>query len=111
NAQIYRTEDEINSPETPQYKPHYLRDKKTVCKIIHKGGNKYKVFRLRQTLSSAEELAAAPEYVNQKAYDEELIKSNYAFKLPFDLNHTEAKAYFNRFDISRAKLMEDFAYS
>jgi len=107
-AQIYRTEEEeINLPETPPYDPHYLRDKKAVCKIIHAGGNNYKVFRLRQTLSSAEELAAAPEYVNQKAY-EELKKSNYAFNLPFDLNHTEAKAYFSRFDISRVKLMEDF---
>ncbi len=106
-AQIYRTEEDINSPETPPYKPHYLRDKKAVCKIIHNGGENYTVFRLRQTLSTAEELAAAPEYVNQKAY-EELKKSNYAFKLPFDLNHTEARAYFTRFGISRAKLMEDF---
>ena len=103
-AQIFETETTTGLSDTL---PHYLRDKKAVCKIIHAGGNNYKVFRLRQTLSSAEELAAAPEYVNQKAYDG-LKKSNYAFKLPFDLNHTEAKAYFTRFDISRAKLMEDF---
>jgi len=108
-AQIYRAEEAttVNAPETPPYKPHYLRDKKAVCKIIHTGGSSYNVFRLRQTLSSAEELAAAPEYVDQKTY-EELKKSDYAFKLSFDLNHTEAKAYFTRFDISRAKLMDDF---
>jgi hypothetical protein len=107
-AQIYRTEDATNSPEIPPYEPHYLRDKKAVCKIIHTGGNKYEVFRLRQTLSSAEVLAAAPEYVNAKVYDDALRNNAYAFKLPFDLNHTEAKAYFSRFDISRAQLMEDF---
>ena len=108
-AQIYRTEEAttVNAPETPPYKPHYLRDKKAVCKIIHTGGSSYKVFRLRQTLSSAEELAAAPEYVNQKAY-EELKKLNYAFRLPFDLDHTEAKAYFTRFGIERHTLMADF---
>ena len=107
-AQIYRTEDAENAPEVPIYKPHYLRDKKVVCKIIHKGAYKYKIFRLKQTLSSAEELAAAPEYVNAKVYDNILPKSAYAFKLPFNLYHTEAKAYFTRFDISRAILMEDF---
>lgn len=103
-AHIFETETSTGSSAAL---PHYLRDKKAVCKIINTGGNNYKVFRLRQTLSSAEELAAAPEYVNRQAY-EELKKSNYAFKLPFDLNHTEAKAYFTRFDIFRANLMEDF---
>ena len=108
-AQIYRTEEAttINSPETPPYKPHYLRDKKSVCKIIHNSGNNYTVFRLRQTLSTAEELAAAPEYVNSDAYNT-LKTAKYAFKLSFDLDHTEAKAYFTRFGISRAELMKDF---
>ncbi|TAK64589.1 MAG: hypothetical protein EPO24_03185, partial [Bacteroidetes bacterium] len=87
--------------------PYYLRDTKVVCKINNTGGNNYKVFQLRQTLSSQEELAAAPEYVNSNAY-ETLKIAKYAFKLPFDLDLTEGKAYFTRFDISRAKLMEDF---
>lgn len=103
-AQVFETETSTGSSATL---PHYLRDKKAVCKIINTGGNNYKVFRLRQTLSSAEELAAAPEYVNQKAY-EELKKTNYAFRLPFDLDHTEAKAYFTRFGIERHTLMADF---
>jgi len=103
-AQIFATETASGSSAAL---PHYLRDKKAVCKIIHNGGNNYTVSRLRQTLSSAEELAAAPEYVNQDAYTA-LRDNSYAFKLPFDLNHTEARAYFSRFDISRAELMADF---
>ena len=87
--------------------PYYLRDKKAVCKIVNTEGNNYKVYRLRQTLASAEELAAAPEYVNSDAYNT-LKTAKYAFKLPFDLNHTEAKAYFSRFDINRADLMKAF---
>jgi hypothetical protein len=87
--------------------PHYLRDKEAVCKIIHNSGSSYTVRRLRQTLSSAEELAAAPAYVNEKAYIA-LRNNSYAFKLPFDLNLTEARAYFSRFDIERATLMSDF---
>jgi len=87
--------------------PHYLRDREVVCKIVNTGGNNYNVKRLRQTLVSAEELAAAPSYVNQDAYDA-LKTSSFAFSLPFDLNHTEAHAYFERFDIDRVDLMSDF---
>ena len=103
-ALIFETETTTGSAATL---PHYLRDRQVVCKIINTGGNNYKVFRLRQTLSPAEELAAAPEYVNTATYNT-LKGANYAFKLPFDLDHTEAKAYFTRFDISRATLMKDF---
>ena len=103
-ALIFETETTTGTPATL---PHYLRDKKVVCKIVNTGGNNYEVFRLRQTLSTAEELAAAPEYVNTATYNT-LKGAKYAFKLPFDLDHAEAKAYFTRFDISRATLMEDF---
>ncbi len=106
-AQVYETEISSGSSDTL---PHYLRDKKAVCKIINDGGNNYKVFRLRQTFSSAEEIAAAPEYVNHNAYTE-LGNKAFAFTLPFDLNHTESKAYLDRFDISRAELMKDFRSS
>lgn len=87
--------------------PHYLRDKEAVCKIVNTGGNNYNVKRLRQTLGTAEELAAAPAYVNQDAYVA-LRDNSFAFTLPFDLNHTEARAYFSRFDIDRFQLMSDF---
>lgn len=88
-------------------KPHYLRDKGIVCKIENTGGNNYKIYRLRQTFGTAEELDAAPEYVNESAYTE-LRSKNFAFKLPFDLQHTEAKAYLSRFDVNRADLMKAF---
>lgn len=103
-AQVFATEISTGSSATL---PHYIRDKKAVCKVVHTSGNNYKVFRLRQTLSPAEELAAAPDYVNQKAY-QELQNNSYAFTLPFDLQHTEAKAYFERFDIARPELMQTF---
>ncbi|NMH88793.1 Tc toxin subunit A-related protein [Flavivirga algicola] len=104
NAIIHETESEL-LPATSL--PHYLRDEGLVCKIVNVGGNDYKVFRLRQTFGTAEELDAAPEYVNLNAYTE-LLNSVFAFTLPFDLNHTEAKAYLNRFDIARADLMKAF---
>ncbi len=103
-ALIFETETSGGPPDTL---PHYLRDKKAVCKIVHNSPGNYTVFRLRQTLSTTEELSAAPEYVNIAAYAT-LKNSAFAFKLPFDLDHTEAKAYLSRFDISIAELMEDF---
>lgn len=100
DALIFETESSIT-------KPHYLRDKGLVCKIENTGGDNYKVYRLRQTFGTAEELDAAPEYVNESAYDE-LRTKTFAFKLPFDLQHTEAKAYLSRFDVERANLMKVF---
>ncbi|MFI0429202.1 neuraminidase-like domain-containing protein [Mariniflexile sp. HMF6888] len=102
-ATIYETESSIT-------KPRYLRDKNLVCKIENTGGSNYKIYHLRQTFGTAAELDAAPEYVNEKAYQELKIKK-YAFKLPFDLHHTEAKAYLNRFDVTRADLMKTFQKS
>ncbi len=84
-----------------------LRDEKAVCKLVHQGGNDWLVRRLRQTHGTEAELAAAPEYVNVEAY-KKLANSNYAFKLPFDLPHVEALAYFARFGIARDELMRDF---
>lgn len=87
---------------------YILRDEDLVCKFVNQGApNDYLVFRLRQTFGSAEELAAAPEYVSTEAYDR-LAAAEYAFALPFNLNHVESLAYFSRFDMSRAKLMDDF---
>ncbi len=85
----------------------YLRDVKVVCKISPTGPNQWLVKLLHQTQSTSAELAAAPEYVNLNAYNT-LSTESFAFKLPFNLPHTEASAYFKRFDISRADLMQDF---
>jgi 5-hydroxyisourate hydrolase-like protein (transthyretin family) len=100
NALIFETQSSAT-------KPHYLRDKGIVCKIENTGANNYKVYRLRQTFGTAAELDAAPEYVNESAY-QELRNKAFAFKLPFDLPHTEAKSYLNRFDVNRADLMKFF---
>lgn len=100
----------IFETESSTTKPHYLRDKGIVCKIVNTGGNNYQVFRLRQTFGTAAELDAAPEYVNENAY-QELRNKAFAFNLPFDLPHTEAKAYFSRFDVKRADLMNAFQSS
>ncbi len=97
----------IFETESSTTKPHYLRDKGLVCKIENTGGSNYKVYRLRQTFGTAAELDAAPEYVNEAAY-QELRNKAYAFKLPFDLPHTEAKAYLSRFDVNRSDLMKAF---
>lgn len=104
DASIHETEPGMFSSDLL---PHYLRDKDLVCKIEHVHDNDYKVYRLRQTFAPAEELQAAPEYINQNAYDV-LKQRSFAFNLPFDLNHTEARAYFDRFDVSRAALMKAF---
>ena len=102
-ALIHYTE----SPAATTTLPHYLRDEKLVCRIENTGGNTYKIYRLRQTLASAAELDAAPEYVNTEAY-ELLRKKAYAFALPFDLTQVEAEAYFERFGVKRADLMQAF---
>ncbi|ACE06710.1 hypothetical protein Aasi_1417 [Candidatus Amoebophilus asiaticus 5a2] len=103
-AVIYETE---TNNDPADVLPHYVRDSKAVCKIVNNGANTYKIYRLRQTLSSAEELDAAPEYVNKEAY-KKLSESKFAFTLPFDLYHTEAKAYFDRFGVNRAEIMKAF---
>ncbi|KIO75805.1 hypothetical protein TH53_18480 [Pedobacter lusitanus] len=100
-ALIFKTEGTL--PD----QPFYLRDQKVVFKAVPLGGSKYTIYRLRQTLSSAEELASSPAYVNVNAY-KTLQTSFYAFKLPFDLNLTSAKAYFSRFGLDRAELMKAF---
>ncbi|TXH37734.1 MAG: hypothetical protein E6Q92_10430 [Burkholderiaceae bacterium] len=85
-----------------------LRDPMVTARLVNTGVNSWRVFRTRQTKSSAAELAAAPEYLNADAYAA-LKGARYAFTLPFDLDHTEASAYFARFGIDRADLMEHFA--
>jgi hypothetical protein len=107
-AQIFETE----SPGSTVTLPHYLRDTKVVCKIINTGVKTWTIYRLHQTLLTAEELAAAPEYVNDAAYTVLNQPANaYAFTLPFDLYETGARAYFDRFGISRADLMENFQFA
>lgn len=97
----------VYEPLDPVINPaYYLRDEGIVCKLSPIAANQWQVKRLHQTFASAEELAAAPEYVNENAYTI-LGTQQFAFTLPFNLPHTEAQAYFSRFGISRATLMQD----
>jgi len=89
---------------------YILRAPSIVLKIQNTGANQWLINELRQTYGTAEELMAAPYYVNDAAYTI-LNTEQYAFQLPFDLYHTEAQAYFSRFGVARAALMEAFEVS
>lgn len=67
----------------------------------------YRVSLTRQTRGTAEELAAAPEYVNAAAYAV-LAAPTYPMALPFDLNTEEVRAVLDKAGIQRADLMETF---
>jgi len=87
----------------------YVRDAKVVCKLTPSGAaNTWTVRQLRETFRSAAELAAAPEYVNDAAY-QALQASKVAFTLPFDLHHEECRAYFSQFGVPRDQLMRALA--
>jgi hypothetical protein len=81
-----------------------VRDTKVVCKLTPSGGGNWIVRLLRQTHGTAAERAASPEYLSEAAYVT-LAGTEFAFRLPFDLFHQETRAYFQRFDVSRAELM------
>lgn len=88
---------------------YYARDAKVVCKIVPAGGaNNWTIYQLHQTFGTADELAAAPEYVNNAAYAT-LAASTIAFHLPFDLPHEESRAYFGQFGVGRDALMRALA--
>jgi len=85
-----------------------LRDAQVTAKLVTLGANAWRAYRLHNTRGTAAELAAAPEYVNAAAYAA-LKAAPHAFVLPFDLDHAEATAYFERFGLARADLMDHFA--
>jgi hypothetical protein len=79
------------------------RDVAAVAKISPDGPD-WRIRLLHQTYGSAEDLLAAPAYVNDAAYAV-LASSNYAFTLPFDLAHQETRSYFTAFDVECTDLM------
>ncbi len=81
-----------------------LRDK-TITIAVDGPGPNWTLRRLRQTHGSAEERAASPEYVNAAAYTI-IAGGKAAFGLPFDLFHTETRAFLSAAGIDRAELME-----
>ncbi|MCZ8260624.1 MAG: neuraminidase-like domain-containing protein [Beijerinckiaceae bacterium] len=94
------------------YGPHapnrfVMRDERHVFEVKGPGPN-WTFRRLRQTHGTIEERSASPEYVNNAAYD--LLRTGKtAFTLPFDLHHTQARAYLSAAGVERATLMETFA--
>ena len=62
-AQVYATEVEAGGSSASL--PHYIRDTQAVLKAEHMGGTNYRIYHLRQTLSPAEELAAAFEVLEK----------------------------------------------
>jgi peptidoglycan hydrolase-like protein with peptidoglycan-binding domain len=84
-----------------------LRDRGATLAVDGPGPS-WRLRRLRQTHGSAEERAAAPEYVNQAAYTV-LAGGKAAFGLPFDLFHAETRAFLSAAGIERAALMEALA--
>ncbi|KAF3936975.1 hypothetical protein ABW19_dt0208542 [Dactylella cylindrospora] len=85
-----------------------VRDVKAVCKMIPDdvdNPQKYQIYVLKPTVGTAEELAAAPSYVNLEAY-KALAAASYVFNLPFDLSQSESKAYFDQFGVARNDLMQ-----
>ncbi len=95
----------IYGPHAPNR--YVMRDARHVFEIRGPGPS-WTFRRLRQTHGTIEERSAAPEYVNTNAYD--LLRTGKtAFTLPFDLHHTEARAYLASAGIARADLMATFA--
>lgn len=84
---------------------YVVRDQGLVAKLAPDGGGGWTVRQLHQTLGAADEVGAAPEYVNLDAYAA-LAASSAAFTLPFDLAYREALSYFTTFDVRRASLMK-----
>ena len=84
-----------------------VRDKGITVAIDGPGPN-WTLRRLRQTHGTAEERAAAPEYVNADAYVL-LAAGKAAFGLPFDLFHEETCALLATAGIERAALMDAMA--
>jgi hypothetical protein len=81
-----------------------LRGSEGSYKLVPDGAGGFTVKRTRQTHGTAEERAAAPEYVNLAAY-QALASKRIAFGLPFDAPQRQAAALFARFDVQRADLM------
>lgn len=84
-----------------------LRDERITVAVDGPGPN-WTLRRLRQTHGSAEERAASPEYLNAAAYTA-LTSGKAAFGLPFDLFHTETRAFLAAAGVERAELMRALA--
>ena len=88
-----------------------IRDKNIVIKLTQNAAD-ISVQLLHQTLLSADDLSANPEYTNVKVYDnflKQYLQCNLPFGLPFDLFSTEGEIYLTKLGISKADLIRIFA--
>ncbi len=85
-----------------------IRDKYLVLKLTENAAD-ISVQLLHQTLLTADELNANPEYTNVKVYDDFLKTAKRPFGLPFDLFSTEGNIYLTKLGISKADLTRLFA--
>jgi Tc toxin complex TcA C-terminal TcB-binding domain/Neuraminidase-like domain/Putative peptidoglycan binding domain len=102
---------EIYGPHGLGLDEYVLRDA-GITVAIKQNGTNWHWRIMRQTHGTPEERAAAPEYLNQGAYNVLADPSSKAaFLLPFDLTHAETRAYLNAAGVDRAELMEAFQVS
>lgn len=87
---------------------HFVLRTPAIVVAVTGPGPNWNLRRLRQTHGTAQERAAAPEYVSVPAYSF-LVGAKAAFGLPFDLFHTETRAFLAAAGIDRAALMEALA--
>ena len=85
-----------------------VRDKFIALKLTQNAAD-ISVQLLHQTLLSADELSANPEYTNVKVYDNFLKTAKRPFGLPFDLFSTEGNIYLTKLGISKSDLVRLFA--
>lgn len=89
-----------------------IRDKNLVLKLTQNTTD-IAVQLLHQTLLSADDLSANPEYTNVKVYDNFLkpipSSTTLPFSLPFDLFSTEGEIYLTKLGISKQDLVRIFA--
>ncbi|NLR82361.1 neuraminidase-like domain-containing protein [Chitinophaga eiseniae] len=83
---------------------YMLRDTQSTTKISAEGSG-WRVKQLRQTHLSAAELNAAPEYINDAAY-QALSVSHISFGLPFDIYQQRSNSLLEIVNIERADLMD-----
>ena len=93
----------VTTPTGTTLAERLVRDTNVVCKLTQTGSS-WNIVQLRQTYGSADQVAAAPEYVNNAAYTI-LENSQWAFQLPYDLFLQESRGYFGQFGIQRGDLM------
>lgn len=94
--------DQVEPGDADRWVVHY--DRRTWLLKKKGGGANFHVEILRNTKTSADELRAYPQYVNDKAY-EKVRTAKHPLRLPFDLYGDEVRAGFRKSKVNRWELM------